>query len=148
MQAIRKSELKTIRSGNLPAAGAWDVAGDALELHAFDYSEVTFWCTYAAGAGGSGNAVEVRFEASPSTSGDDWSPLEEVIDTGAAVTTGQVTVIPVRTVVTKYIGAQSSPAHTVRLGSAQRVRCIAREVGDTAHPGAFTVRASATTGGV
>lgn len=149
LSVVRKSELKTLREGALPAAGAWDDASAAIELPTFDHSEVTFFVQYADGTGGTGYTGEVRFEGSPTSSGDDWFPLEEVVDTTTGVvSSGQSRAFPIRVAAMRYIGAQRAPAHTVRLGAVLRVRVLAREVGDTAHPGSLTVRASATTGGV
>lgn len=144
--STHKGQLKTLRaSGALPASGAWDTApDDDSPPLVSDFAEVTFFADYT--VGGSGGACELRFEGSPVSSGDDWYPLEEVLDTAAASLSGQSLPIPLRTASVIVTGTQRAPGHTVRLGGFERVRVLARETGNTGAPGTLRVRARASTG--
>jgi hypothetical protein len=143
---IRRGELKALRaSSTLPASGAWDNAASAEVLPTPGDSDVSFFAEYT--LGGSGGAAELRFEGSPVGSGDDWHPLEEVLDTAAASLTGQALTVPVRVASMKLIGTQKAPVHTLRLGGVERVRVLAREVGNTGAPGTLIVRARGITQG-
>lgn len=145
-EMTRKGALVSLRAGALPASGAWDDGSSGLEHLVSAENAVTFFAEYTAGAGASGNVAEVLFEGSPVSSGDDWFPLEEVLDEAAATLSGQRLPVPVRTASMLLTGAQRAPAHTVRLGACERVRVRARETGDTSHPGTLVVRARSTTG--
>lgn len=143
---IRRGELKTLRASSaLPAAGAWDDATTAKDLLTPGDSDVSFFAEYT--VGGAGGAVELRFEGSPVGSGDDWHPLEEVLDTAAASLTGQALTVPVRVASVKLTGTQKAPGHTLHLGGFERVRVLAREVGNTSSPGTLIVRARGVTQG-
>lgn len=147
MWSVRKSEPKQLRAGILRAAGAWDIAADALDQLVSDFAEATFFVEYT--QGDAAGAVEVLFEGSPVSSGDDWFPLEEVIDTGAVATDGETRIFPVRVAALKLVGTQRAPKHNVSLGAVERVRVRARETGATGTPGSLRVRvrASAAPGG-
>jgi hypothetical protein len=149
MYGVRKGALKTLREGALPALGAWDAPGDALDVLLSDFGEATFFFEYTEGATAAGTGeVEALVEGSPVSSGDDWHPLEEVLDEAAAVLSGQSLPVPVRTASMLYAGTQKAPGHTVRLGGFERVRVRARETGHAVDPGELVVRVRGSTGGV
>jgi len=138
---VRKTDLKELRAGDLPAAGAWDDAADVTELRVHGESELGLFAEYT--QGDPAGAVEYRVEVSPVSSGDDWFPAEEVIDETAVASSGESRIFPVRAASMRLNGTQRAPAHTLDVSGADRLRVRAREVGVTGTPGTFRVRARA-----
>lgn len=137
---VRKGPLSELRAdAALPASGAWDDASEATVLRVHDLSQVSVFVDYTEGTSGGG--VEYRIESSPVSDGDDWYPAEEVIDETAVASSGEARIFPVRTASMRLAGTQAGPVHTIDVGGAERVRVLAREVGVTATPGDFRVRA-------
>lgn len=138
-QEVRKGQLTTIRSGALPASGAWD--GDGTALPVYRESAVSLFIRYEDGA--SGGSAEVLVEVSPVGGGDDWLPAEEVLDTASPVTSGASSRVPAGYLSVLVEGADVSVHRVIEIGAAERVRVRAREIGVTATPGTLTVRARA-----
>lgn len=138
---VRKTGLTELRTGELPAAGAWDDAtvDGWPEIRVHGESEMAVFAEYT--QGDPAGSVEYRVEVSPVSSSNDWFPAEEVRNDAGAVTTGQNTRTPLRTGTALLTGTQRAAPRVFSVVGADRARVVAREVGAAGAPGTFRVRA-------
>ena len=139
---VRKTGLTSLRTGELPAAGAWDnpaAVANWPEIRVHGESDLAVFPEYTQGT--PAGSVEYRVEVSPVSSGDDWFPAEEFRDEAGAVTAGQNTRTPMRTGTALLTGTQRAAPRVFNVAGADRARVVAREVGAAETPGTFVVRA-------
>lgn len=128
----------------LPAAGAWD--GDPTALHCEDFHFVTFYLAYMSGNDGQDpvdGAVDFKIEVSPDTSGSVWHQFTEYapavlaagVDSQSRIQREYITYEPTQDAAFEYFVYGAIELR----GTIERIRIVARESGDTDHPGQLSV---------
>lgn len=141
---FRKGALTSLRVGDLPAAGAFDVA-PLLEMDVETFSVAALFIEHV--VADPAGACELEVQVSPVSNGAEWFPAEAWRDDAAVVATGEARGFPDRTARHRFAGTQHAPVLRVDVACAARLRVRAREVGAPGAPGALTVRARAASPG-